>query len=442
MESIVYPIVSVCIIYIVFIVLLKNRIKKNIFCELGFLYISLVVLYTILPGFVLIYGLSKPGDPISLLLEQMMIESKDLTVHFWRLLLFIISFIIGYLLSRGKETILSVEISMNRHTTISTLFIIIVIIMLFLSSMSGPVESYIDNYTRYDHLSFPLRKLASIFIRFKTGFYTILLTLLFVDYKYFKKYIAFIVIILSLYELVYSHGSRIYMFILILQTFFLYNYYVKKINFKKLIPYTIAIMVLFSSIEVIRLLDSRNEISQGVLKEEGIKPPGELGAIFVPSFHLYAERNNGSLPNVEWQMLFYDLISPFTFNSFTKWNPMYWYRDNYFPDSVVPPFTLGPVADSAIWGGEIDLLFRGIINGIFFAFIVKWFLKRRSKWWAITVYTYCFSYSVITLKYSVFFYLTPLVKELVPTIIIVLILMRIFSSSKNSISTLNIIPTT
>ena len=76
------------------------------------------------------------------------------------------------------------------------------------------------------------------------------------------------------------------------------------------------------------------------------------------------------MPDKDWQMFIYDFISPFSFNSDTRWNPMYWYGVNFYPLSDVPPFTIGPIAESAIWGGEFDLFCRGVINGLFFAFIV------------------------------------------------------------------------
>ena len=34
---------------------------------------------------------------------------------------------------------------------------------------------------------------------------------------------------------------------------------------------------------------------------------------------------------------------------------------NYFPKSEVPPFTLGPIANTAIWEGHIGLLFRSFL---------------------------------------------------------------------------------
>lgn len=433
MNSLFFPLFSTIIVYVIFSLLLKKRIGKNIFCELGFIYLSLLLVYTILPGFVFIYGIMKPGDPIAVLMDQVSISTADLNKHFWRHFLFFISFSIGYYFFRGREAIEMQPIKKSYDTTIFTLIIIIIFCMLFLSIMSAPVESYYDNYVRYEHLPSVLRILASALIRFKSGFYVILLTLMFSNFNRYKKIIPISVLLICLYELLYSHGSRIYLFVILLQTFFLYNYNIKTIQIKKVVIYILPIVFLFSAIESLRVLGDDKSNAKEVITKEGIKPPGELGAIFMPSFHLYKERNNGTLPKKDWQMFFYDIISPFTLNSFTKWNPIYWYANNYFPESTVPPFTIGPIADSAIWGGEIDLFFRGLLNGAFFAYLVTFFIKRREKWWAVTIYAFFFSNAVITLKYSVFYYLTPLTKDLFPTLLIVGFIMLLFRSKKNTI---------
>jgi hypothetical protein len=97
---------------------------------------------------------------------------------------------------------------------------------------------------------------------------------------------------------------------------------------------------------------------------------------------------------------------------------MSWYNKYYYPDVEVSPYTIGPIAESAMWGGEIDLAIRAFINGVFFAFIVCWFIKRSTKWWAFVIYTYCYSTCILTMKYSVFFQLTPIVKTVLPTLLI------------------------
>ncbi|MBA4277227.1 O-antigen polymerase [Flavobacterium sp.] len=427
------PIFVTLIFYFFYANLLKKVNGETLFCDLGFIYCSLLVLYTVIPGLVLVYGLTKPGDPIAVLLDNMSVTKTDLSIHLWRHFLFLFCFSVGYLFFRGKEKFKYVEIKRSMHFSIVFLMITIVVSLLILSLLSAPVETYYDNYIRYDHLSVPVRKIVSVLIRFKGGFCVILITLLFLNYKKYKFYILISVLLICVYELLYSHGSRINIFIILLQVFFLYSYFVKVLSVKKIFGYALILLTFFSIIEIIRLLDGNVVSTKEVISEDGIKPPGELGALFITSFHLYSEREKGVLPKREWQMFFYDIISPFTFNSDTSLNPMYWYANYYFPESIVPPFTIGPIAESAIWGGEIDLFFRGLINGAYFAFIVKWFLKRRDKWWGVATYAFLFSYSVITLKYSVFFYLTPVFKDLLPTLLLVAILIKLFKCNQNEI---------
>ena len=424
------PIFATIIFYFFYALLLKKVNGETLFCDLGFIYSSLLVLYTVIPGLVLVYGLTKPGDPIAVMLDTMSITVADLSRHLWRHFLFLVCFSIGYYFFRGKEKFYSLEIKKSMHFSIITLIVVIFICLFFLSVLSAPVETYYDNYTRYDHLAVPIRKIVSVLIRFKGGFYVILLSLLFLNYKKYKIYIFVSVVLICIYELLYSHGSRINIFIILLQVIFLYNYIVQVISVKNLITYALVLLAFFSIVEIIRLLDGSVENTKDVISDEGIKPPGELGALFRTSFHLYSEREKGALPKRELSMFFYDLISPISFNSDTSLNPMYWYAKNYFPESIVPPFTIGPIAESAIWGGEIDLFFRGLINGAYFAFIVRWFMRRRDKWWGIATYAFLFSYSVITLKYSVFFYLTPVFKDLTPTLLLVAILIKLFSKNQ------------
>lgn len=425
------PIFVTIIFYVFYTSLLKKVNGETLFCDLGFIYSSLLVLYTVIPGLVLVYGLTKPGDPIAVMLDTMSITVTDLSIHLWRHFLFLSCFSVGYYFFRGKEKFNYLEVKRSMHFSIITLIVVILICLFFLSILSAPVETYYDNYTRYDHLAVPIRKIVSVLIRFKGGFYVILLSLLFLNYKKYKFYILVSVLLICIYELLYSHGSRINIFIILLQAFFLYNYIVQVVSFKKLMVYTFVLLAFFSLVEIIRLLDVNVANTKEVISDEGIKPPGELGALFITSFHLYSEREKGTLPKRDWPMFFYDVISPFSFNSDTSLNPMYWYAKHYFPESIVPPFTIGPIAESAIWGGEVDLFFRGLINGAYFAFIVKWFMRRRDKWWAIATYTFLFSYSVITLKYSVFFYLTPVFKDLMPTLFLVAILIKLFSRDQN-----------
>ena len=118
-------------------------------------------------------------------------------------------------------------------------------------------------------------------------------------------------------------------------------------------------------------------------------------------------------------MFFHDIISLFTFGGFTRWNPMFWYWSNYYPEADVSLFTLGPIAESAMWGGEVDLLLRSVINGVFFAFLMRWFLRHKDRWWGVTIYVYCYATCILTLKYTVFLHLNLIEKNLILTLLLV-----------------------
>lgn len=430
MFNLIAPLFSILVIFIMFIYLLWSKIKQNMFIELGVIYLAFIVLYTLAPGLGLLYAEYNSDIKVGLLLDYLDASKQDLAFHLWRHCLFAFSFSISYYIFRSNVTIEKIKIKESNPNIILFLVTLITISISTLFLLSAPVNGYLEHYTRYDHLSYSLRKVVSILIRFKMGFYTILLVFLFANFNKYKLLTLFIVLALCFLEIIYSYGSRIYSLIILLQCFFLYNYFVKSVNIKFVIISSLILMTFYSAIEIIRLQDVKSNGIKDSFSDTNVGVPAELGAVYVPSFQLYNERRKNTLPAKDWQMFFYDFISPFTFNSDTKWNPMWWYGINFYPLSEVPPFTIGPIAESAIWGGEFDLFCRGIFNGIFFSFIVNWFLRRRKQFWALTLYVYCFSFSIITIKYSIFFYLTPIVKELIPTVLITTLFIIIIRSYK------------
>ncbi|WP_316811427.1 hypothetical protein [Pedobacter heparinus] len=423
------PTIAMLSLFGIFTIFLKWKVGDNLFGEIGFLYLGLLLVYTLFPAFAFIAA-QDSSDPLSRLLPS----PPDLSIHLWRHVLFFTAIGLGYILWRGTSRISSDIIKKNNSRNdlvIFFLFILIGVCLLSTLLLSAPVASYYDHYTRYDHLPWIVRKFVSLCVRFNQGFYSLLLLFLFLDYKKYKFFIPIVVVVICTYEIVYSFGSRIQALIILLESFCLYNFLIKKVTLRKGLIVGISLAALFSVVEFVRQLGSVSDLKDSV-SSDGIKSASEFGAVYYPGFHLYAERNANSLPSVEWEMFFNDFISIVTFGDFERWNPMAWYAKNYFPESTIAPFTLGPIADSAIWGGEIDLFFRGLINGMFFAFIMKWFIKRSSKWWSVIIYVYCYATCILTLKYTIFYHLTPLVKTILPVILIVLLIRRSIEKKKNN----------
>ncbi len=429
------PTLATIIIFLIFSMVLKCKVGNNLFGELGFLYLFLAVAYTLFPAFTLMIF---DSDLVSWQkLAALLPVSSELGIHLWRHALFVFGVATGYLLVRGHETLRPSTFKDRGRKdgpTIALLIGIIVICVLCLSLMSAPVGTYIDNYTRYDHLSWFPRKFVSVCLRLKLGIYSVFITFLFLNYKKYKLIIPITVVALCIYESIYSFGSRIQSFIILLMALCLYNFIIKPISFKKVLMTFAPIALLFSAMELFRSSEFDMNAVQYAILQQGFKPASELGAVYFTGFHLYEERAHGTMASTEWPMFFNDLISLVTFADFTRWNPQYWYARNYFPDAVVPPETMGPIAESAIWGGEIDLLLRSLINGAFFAFLVRWFLRHKDRWWGVVIYVYCYATCVLTLKYSVFFHLAPLIKTLLPTLLVVEAVRRLIPSKPKATS--------
>lgn len=413
-----------------FAAVLQRRVGENIFGEIGFLYLGLTVAYTVFPAFAFMASGLAEGAPLTGLLP----DPAELRAHLWRHALFQCTVASGYLAARGRSNAESVlRPDHPERDTRALVFVaaLLVICAASLILMSAPVTSYYDHYIRYDHLPWLPRKLVSLALRLTLGIYCVLLVLLFRNVKRYRYAIPLVVAAICVHETLYSYGARIQSLIVILQMVCLYHFCVKRISLKQGALGCLAVAALFSAVELVRALEGDLASAKSAVSEEGLAPAAEFFAVFFSSFHLYAERAAGTLPVREWPMFFQDFLSLVTWGDLTRWNPMYWYAENYYPTAAVPPFTMGPIADSALWGGEVDLFFRGLANGIFFAFLMRWFLRYRDRWWAVTVYVYCYATCILTLKYGVFFLLNPIVKNLLPTIVLVALVRRIrFSVSR------------
>ena len=423
--QILLPSFVVLAIFLCFSFWLSFQVQDNVFGEIGFIYLAFAVAYTVFPayGFLTLDSLSSGVG-----FQELAVLAPDqgqLGLQLWRQVLFIAAIAVGYLYFRGRrapkfDSLKNLENA--GKPVIRILLVAMVLSAIGLWILSAPVDTYVDNYTRYDNLSWFARRIVTICDVLKTGGTFVLLTILFRDYKRYRFYIWTFVLLRAVYEIEFSLGSRIDAFIILVAALVLYHYAVKKITLSRGLLAALACGLIFSIIETVRFAG----FDFSVLKETEIQargmPAAELGAIFVPGYHLYSERGARTLPPVPWQVFFNDFISLVPLVDQTKWHPMYWYARNYFPDAVVPPLTLGPIAESALWGGEIGLAVRGLINGALFAFLVRWFARDGRKWQVMTVYVFCYSTCIMCLKYSIFYHLPQLEKVILPVLLIISIL--------------------
>lgn len=425
---IIRPILAAGAVFIIFSYVLWIRTRTFLFGEIGFIYLALSLAYTISPAIkFLMLNFNFPLDFDGLNFAVLSPQPAEIGTHFWRHVLFISAVAAGFLAVRGgplPPRPLN-EKSVRKYGRVIAIMIAAVGCCICVVSLLSPsVTTYIEHYTRFDNLSWALRRVVELCLVFKSGGYFVLLALMFSQYRRYRMLIFFVVPTICAYEVIYSLGSRIIAFIILMAFLGFYHFRVSPISLKKSIVLLITLALLFSGIGIIRSSNySLEDARYKVITQKDIRAM-EFEAVYCTGFHLYVERARRTLPPRDWQMFFYEFISLIPFIDHTKYHPQYWYARHYFPAAVVPPQTMGVIADSAIWGGELDLLVRSLINGAIFALLTRWFLRRWDKWWALTIYIYCFATCILTLKYSVLYQLSALIKELLPPLLLTAVLFR------------------
>jgi hypothetical protein len=301
--------------------------------------------------------------------------------------------------------------------TVAILTVVVICCAVLETVLAAPVTTYLEHYTRFDHLPWPLRRLSTLSIVIRSGAYFVLLGLMFSDYRTYRRRLFVLAPLICAYEIWYSMGSRIMGATILLAVFAFYNLRVKEVRVLKGAAVMGLLAAAFTAVGLVRAFGNDVGEARRNLFQDMAARGDEFDAVFATSFHIYYEREQGRLPTRQWPMFFNEVIALIPFVDHTTYNPQYWYARHYFPEAPVPPTTMGVIAESGLWGGEADLFVRSMINGVLFALLTRWFLRRQHTWWALTVYVYCYANCVMTLKYSVFYLAAPLLRVVVPAVL-------------------------
>ena len=418
---VIVPALGISFSFLLFGILLDHRVKTGIFGEIGFIFLGFSVAYSVIPALNFLavdfdFPLNFDGLNFSILNPH----PPEIAEHLWRHCLFVVTVIVGYLSGRGVDSrnISERSLAAVDWRVVVALLLLIALCISMVGILSAPVEDYYGHYTRFDSLSWVEKRIAYASLIIKSGMYYVVLALMFADYRRFRVAIVVFVLAISAYEMVYSLGSRIETLSILLATICLYHFNVRKIRLKDGVICLGGLLILFTAVEFYRSASFDLDSALQDFSEKGLKIATEFGAVFYTSFHLYSERLNGTMPGHEWPMLINDFLTAVPFFEHTEFNSQYWYARFFFPDAVVPPQTMGPIADSAIWGGELDLAVRGLLTGLGFGWLARWALRSRDRLFPYVAYVFLFATSVVTLKYSLPYQISQMLRTLIPSVLL------------------------
>jgi len=426
---VIHPVLVICTICALVAWILACGRDVNLFSEIGFVYLAMAFAYAVVPAIRFVaLNVRIPVTYDALNFAILSPSPYQIGVHYWRHVLFFAGVSIAFLVVRLQPMRRPVALDTPYSRSRSTIAILTATILgcaALETMLSAPVSTYIEFYTRFDHLPRSLRLLVNLAIVVRSGGYFVLLALMFSDYPKYRRVVFFIVApALCAYEVWYSMGSRILGATILLAVFAFYNLRVKPVRVRHGVAVMAFLAVAFSAVGLVRSFGNDLGAALQSLAEDNAGRGDEFDAVFATSFHIYFERDRGALPDRDWRMFVHDFTSVIPFVDHTTYNPQYWYARHYFPEAPVPPTTMGVIAESGLWGGELDLFVRSLINGALFAGLTRWFLRRRQAWWALTIYVYCYANCILTLKYSVFYLAAPLLRIVLPVVVGASLLLR------------------
>lgn len=417
-NAVALPAMVILTTYAGFALVLYQRLKSPIFGELGFIFLGFATAYSVIPALnFLLLDFKFPIDFDGLNFSALDPRPAQLGRHLWRHALFVLAVAIGYLLVRGSSTF-AVRIKPPRVDlpVLASVGLIVLSIGL-VGALSAPVTNYYEHYTRFETLSAPARYAAYAALILKTTCYYLAVVLMFSRYQRFKWLIPPFIACLVSYEMIYSFGSRIESLSILLAAVCGYHFYVKPIRLARGALYLAVLMVFFTITELYRASEFNLDAAVGEFAERGVKFAYEFGAVFYTSFHVYHERFFGTLPQPESLMLINDFFTAIPLYDHIRYNSQYWYAGIYFPEAVVPPQTMGPLADSGIWGGETDLAVRGVLTGVAYGGLARWALRPNAQRHHMLVYTFLFATAVIGMKYSVIYQVSQMARVFFPVLL-------------------------
>lgn len=417
-NAVALPAIAILATYGGFTLVLFHRLKRPIFGELGFIFLGFTTAYSVIPALnFLVLDFKFPVDFDGLNFAVLDPRPAELGRHLWRHALFVFAVAAGYLLVRGSSTF-TIRIKTPRADLLVLLSVSLLVLSVSLVGvLSAPVSNYYEHYTRFETLSAPARYAAYVALILKVTSYYLALVVMFSHYQRFKWVIPPFIACLVGYEMIYSFGSRIESLSILLAAVCMYHFFVRPIRLARGALYLAVLLVFFTITEFYRASEFNIEAAVDEFAQRGVKFAYEFGAVFYTSFHIYHERFFGSLPQPESLMLINDFFTAVPLYDHVRYNSQYWYAGIYFPDAVVPPQTMGPLADSGIWGGEIDLAVRGVLTGIAYGGIARWALRPDARWHHMLIYTFLFATSVIGIKYSVIYQISQMARVFLPVLL-------------------------
>ena len=428
---------QIIILWIIFYKIYKTsniRDKRAPIDDIGVLFLLALAIYSTLPP---ISWLVQGGE-YSLISGRLFRLQPDVSEVIY-LLNISIAYSLGFsfIYFKIQKKILQPEnikiVKIKNSKVFASLFIVLftylITIFLFTSGKIRSAESYVDSYLVIQELPLPLRQFLKLISAF-SGVATLIITIALLQSwpRYRRIFWLYVVTILFSFN---AEGGRTGVAISLLSMVISWHVLIKPISSKKVIFCAIFALISFLLLGIYRNIGSLSGIGQIGFEGIGV---GEFDVLWANAIELLQAKKSG-LIYVPFSTLtneFYSFI-PSQLLWFQKNSLSIWFLDIFHPylKDLGGGLAFGALSQAVIGGGIIEALIRGIILGGLAGLLMRWYRKPTNNWWKFPVYLYILVWSYQSIRDTTFTLIGTIVQTTLPAVLVILIISKLFSFSRN-----------
>ncbi len=260
-------------------------------------------------------------------------------------------------------------------------------LILSMSGLIRPAESYADSYVVAYELPRALRQLIKIVGGFSGVATLVLIVALFQRWPKFR--FLFFCYLLSIIVSINPEGGRGKIVSPLLSMVVAWHVLIRPIPSKKVFIGGFLGLLGFLILGILRNINSLTDV--GVLGFEGIGV-GEFDALWANAIELLQAKKSGQI-NINLETRFGEILSfmPSQLLWFEKISLNDWYLNNFYPglkEDTGTGWVFGAISQAVIGGGLFEALVRGAIIGSLAGFIMKWIRTPSRAWWRFPLHLF------------------------------------------------------
>jgi oligosaccharide repeat unit polymerase len=388
---VILPMLVILIVEVVFLRALQKRAGEIQVFEIGVIFSSVILLYTVLPFLTFLangWTFSPLGDARLFAAQP---SPREIAPIYWYYFLFFASFVLTYIILRGRNRHVIAKHQRPENHIFWTMLLCYVAIRIFFIFVRvqykiDDAEDYGESYLLYQGLPLFLQQLANHLGGMALTLQLLLMAFMVFDFKKYRFIILGWVFFEFLGLVLFGVGARTGLFALLFAFVMTYHVAVKRLSIRTIAIVGLSVLILFVGLGIVRALSGSSPDAGFAL----LSSSNEFDSIFANAYDLRELKALGRTDDIFPQFYFADFLNliPQQLSPFQKLDLSAWYVESFYPSTAQKGggLAFGVISEGIVGLGWFEILCRGLFLGWIFAVLQKYLLGGRASFWKYGFY--------------------------------------------------------